>query len=223
MQATFTANVGTPAYMAPELLSTMGRTAQYSAAVDIYAFGIIMNALWRRGSPYRERDFTGVLHLLRAVIEGLRPTISADCPRHMAALMKDCWCDDPASRISAQEVARRLEDEMMKSQDLNDPTVDVDAAIDVLAGGSAELAGGSDAGDSEHASETRHGLLPTADRVGGTETKNRTWTPPSSAALLNSARADHSTVQDLDAALDILDELDLPKARDDMATGAQVM
>jgi serine/threonine-protein kinase len=44
--ATYTANIGSPAYMAPELLAQDGRETRYSTSIDIYSFGVIVQALW---------------------------------------------------------------------------------------------------------------------------------------------------------------------------------
>ena len=43
---TYTANIGSPAYMAPELLALDTRGTQYASPVDMYSFGVIIHALW---------------------------------------------------------------------------------------------------------------------------------------------------------------------------------
>jgi hypothetical protein len=94
--------------MAPELLSLDSDNAWYSAAVDIYSFGIILNAMWRRRKPYEEGDFNGVLQMFFSIVEGTRPRIPEDCPPHLAQLMRQCWASAPGDRISAVEVLQRL-------------------------------------------------------------------------------------------------------------------
>jgi serine/threonine protein kinase len=131
MQQSLTANIGSPAYMAPELLSMPGdgamprltvdldddpaaendrgsgsgvETARYGAAVDIYAFGIILNCLWRRCSPYDERRFHGAIHLLRCVEDGHRPqdpVAKLGCPAFYVDLTHKCWAPKPSDRITA--------------------------------------------------------------------------------------------------------------------------
>jgi serine/threonine protein kinase len=99
-----TANVGSPAYMAPELLKYDGSaTTHYTGAVDVYSFAIILNALWRRSDPYDSRGFAGALHLLRSVEEGRRPDIPEDCPDFLPVLMAKCWAAEPEERITATE------------------------------------------------------------------------------------------------------------------------
>jgi serine/threonine protein kinase len=92
--------------MAPELLSMSSKSAQYSAAVDIYSLGIIINALWRRTKPYDEKDFTGVLQLLQAVQTGHRPQLPDPCPELVNTLMHRCWAAEPGDRISAEEMVQ---------------------------------------------------------------------------------------------------------------------
>ena len=68
---TLTANIGSPSYMAPELLNPMTSATRYSSSVDVYAFAVICNTLWRRENAYDKDKFNGVLHLLQEVANGL--------------------------------------------------------------------------------------------------------------------------------------------------------
>jgi serine/threonine protein kinase len=128
--ASHTANIGiqgTPMYIAPEMMDVSesygdGGTEQYSPAIDVYAFGIILNAMWRGEKPYNTDDFdfaktmpilnaiSPELALLQAVkgdgrSDGIRPHIPSGCEPWLSALMKDCWVGDPRERKRAQEVA----------------------------------------------------------------------------------------------------------------------
>jgi serine/threonine protein kinase len=118
-EATYTSNVGTPAYMAPELLA-VGSTAQYSGAVDIFSFGVILNAMYRQAMPYDEKAFSGVLHLLRAVVEGHRPFVPDHCPKFLSDLMRCCWDPEPEQRITARGVMAKFE-ELEQRQAESDP------------------------------------------------------------------------------------------------------
>jgi serine/threonine protein kinase len=53
-----TANIGTPVYMAPELMSEDAAVICDGAMVDVYAFGILMWAVFTRSKPY-ERTMVG--------------------------------------------------------------------------------------------------------------------------------------------------------------------
>ena len=48
---TMTSNIGTPLYMAPELVSGQGH---YSMKADVYSYGILMISLWNQKPPYSE-------------------------------------------------------------------------------------------------------------------------------------------------------------------------
>jgi serine/threonine protein kinase len=92
--------------MAPEMISldNAERDKQrYSPAVDIYAFGIVLNAMWRRARPYEK----GVA-LYEYVKSGGRPEIPADCPAWLGDLMERCWAQRPSDRPLAGEVQRVL-------------------------------------------------------------------------------------------------------------------
>ena len=123
---TYTANIGSPAYMAPELLtfdagaachgkgeqaecSRLSVHAHYSASVDMYSLGIIANALYCRAPPFDETKYIGVLHLLRSVQEGNRPTIPEACPPLLQNIMRRCWVARPEERATAEEVLRMFE------------------------------------------------------------------------------------------------------------------
>jgi serine/threonine protein kinase len=101
---TMTANIGSPSFMAPELLNPMDGRSAYNSAVDVFAYGVILNTLWRKENAYNRDDFNGVLHLLQEVAEGRRPEIPDDCPILLKELMEKCWCQEPRDRLSFPEV-----------------------------------------------------------------------------------------------------------------------
>jgi mitogen-activated protein kinase kinase kinase 7 len=98
--------------MAPEMIlldNTESDRQRYSTAVDIYAFGIILNAMWRRARPYSKIDFDSPLTFLQDVKSGnLRPKIPEDCPEWLGSLMEKCWAQEPRERPSALEVSKAL-------------------------------------------------------------------------------------------------------------------
>jgi serine/threonine protein kinase len=109
MSVSHTSNVGSPKYMAPELLSANHDTAHYSTACDIFSFGVILAAMVRRSDPYSGgREYRGALHLLHLVQKGHRPLVPASCPPALFSLMRDCWKAEPSQRINAEEALLRL-------------------------------------------------------------------------------------------------------------------
>ena len=70
-----TSNLGTPVYMAPELMNADSATSLCSGSIDIYSFGILMYAVLTRKKPYekmvREKRWN-IWALRDAIVHGLR-------------------------------------------------------------------------------------------------------------------------------------------------------
>lgn len=127
-----TAAVGTPLYMAPELISmaaqrarlthttylanhplgpsdlssTLAAAITYDKAIDVYSFGILLWEIFMRESPYSEYSSTRAV--MQAVVHGHRPRLPTNCPPPYVALMCDCWQGDPSARPSFDEIVQRL-------------------------------------------------------------------------------------------------------------------
>ena len=100
---TMTSNIGTPLYMAPELLNGTGR---YSMSADVYSYGIVLCGLWNQTIPYSDVRFDDVGELLsRISMKGLRPTLRNDCPQPYINLANACWQQDPHQRPSFDEIS----------------------------------------------------------------------------------------------------------------------
>ena len=105
---TMTSNIGTPLYMAPEILSGVGH---YSQKADVYSYGILMVSLWNQKPPYYEMKVTNVSDLFRGVVEdGLRPSIQSECPQSYFNLASACLVEDPHSRPSFDEICKNVFD-----------------------------------------------------------------------------------------------------------------
>lgn len=86
------AGAGTPAYMAPELLNGQ----QFTKAVDVYAFGVLLCELYTGMIPFREYEF---LDVKRAVCRGDRPPLPKyDTPDSIRQLIVASWHDAHARR-----------------------------------------------------------------------------------------------------------------------------
>jgi serine/threonine protein kinase len=77
---------GSPAYMAPEILAAKQGT--YGSAVDVFSFALILWELQHLQKPYGDLPSYEVPSL---VIHGTRPSIDADCPPAIKALISKCW------------------------------------------------------------------------------------------------------------------------------------
>eukprot|EP00936_MAST-01D_sp_MAST-1D-sp1_P001215 g1215.t1 len=101
-RAQMTKAIGTPQYMAPELMrSGIGESYDYS--VDVYAFGIVLNQLLSRRMPFEGWD---TMKLLKNIDE--RPEIPAATPKPLKRLVRKCWGAQPEDRPSMRDVAEEL-------------------------------------------------------------------------------------------------------------------
>ena len=105
---TMTSNLGTPLYMAPEILSGQGH---YSMKADVYSYGILMVSLWNQKPPYSEMSGVEPGELLSGITNrGLRPEIQSDCPQSYVQLVTACLQQDPHSRPSFDEICKSVFD-----------------------------------------------------------------------------------------------------------------
>lgn len=102
-----TRGVGTPLWMAPEVIRGHGRRAAYTVKADIYSLGLVFWEILTRRIPFGDvEDFS----LERVDVEGLRPTLPQSADPLLASLITDCWQGDPDMRPTADDVVRRLEE-----------------------------------------------------------------------------------------------------------------
>eukprot|EP00727_Mastigamoeba_balamuthi_P010843 m51a1_g6381 putative protein kinase domain containing protein (1721) ;mRNA; f:150919-157138 len=97
----YTLGIGTPSYMAPEILNG----GQYNAAIDVYSFAIVLWELQARSEPWKD---TVSWDVPRAVIAGQRPPIPHDCPVEMESLIRSCWDGEPDNRPTFNDIAKAL-------------------------------------------------------------------------------------------------------------------
>ncbi|ETV80446.1 TKL protein kinase, variant 2 [Aphanomyces astaci] len=115
--ATMTAEVGTIAWIAPEVL----KGSKYAVSADMYSFGVLLSEVDTGISPYSHLVTNGGSQLPKPMIamkvmDGeLRPTFSPQCPAQVLAIANRCLLHDPAERPTAAEVARLL-GAMVRSQ-----------------------------------------------------------------------------------------------------------
>ena len=105
---TMTNNIGTPLYMAPEILSGVGH---YSQKADVYSYGILMVSLWNQKPPYSEVRVSHPSELYHGIVsEGLRPHIESECPQSYFNLASACLVEDAHSRPSFDEICKNVFD-----------------------------------------------------------------------------------------------------------------
>lgn len=97
--------VGTPLWMAPELLRG---ESENTAATDAYSFGIILYEIYSRQLPYDGEDTDDILQLIADPTINKRPGIPPSMPNEVVAMMSDCLSSNPKSRPTFEEMDSRL-------------------------------------------------------------------------------------------------------------------
>jgi len=106
IQIEMTSGVGTPAFMAPEILDSK----PYSKPADVYSFAITMYELWTGKTPYSSCGFTKPWDIAHFVVKGDRLPIPGDMPPSYSAIMCACWEHDPKKRPTFSDVVKQLEE-----------------------------------------------------------------------------------------------------------------
>eukprot|EP00727_Mastigamoeba_balamuthi_P007048 m51a1_g2964 putative tyrosine protein (486) ;mRNA; r:688377-689938 len=105
----FTRAVGTPIYMAPELLK-IGAQGCYSESADVFSFGMCLYEVFGEREPYSDMpEIARMVDVVMFVSQGKRLPVPEDCPQAIKGLVRDCWLDNAQSRPTFLEVSRRLE------------------------------------------------------------------------------------------------------------------
>ena len=138
--------------MAPELLSSDSPQTRYSSAIDMYAVGILINALWSQEKPYKNANM-GALTLIQEVAEGFRPTIREDCPPGFRELAETCWAAEPAQRLSANQLLERLS--LMQEEGLSSVPVEASETY----GGDADFSSDFSTTATDATSHTQSGYV----------------------------------------------------------------
>lgn len=112
MSRSMTGNIGTPLYMAPELLNE----EEYGTPVDVYAFSILAYEILTGKEPYYDlgANLSNFL-LLQKINEGTRPKFGNDVPKKMQELISSCWDSNPLKRPSFKEIFEMLKSDLSLS------------------------------------------------------------------------------------------------------------
>jgi serine/threonine protein kinase len=105
-----TPKVGTPAYMAPEILATIRGDeldpGGYTWKADVYSFGILCSEILTGKRPFTE--FRSSSELLAAIHRGVRPSLPDSTPHSLKSLIEDCWHTNPETRPDVWQIRERL-------------------------------------------------------------------------------------------------------------------
>ncbi|KAL7595218.1 uncharacterized protein LOC111880996 [Lactuca sativa] len=95
---------GTPQWMAPEVL----RNEQADEKSDVYSYGVVLWELVTEKIPW---DSLNSMQVIGAVgFMNQRLDIPTDVDPQWASLIESCWCSEPQSRPTFQEILDKLKD-----------------------------------------------------------------------------------------------------------------
>jgi len=89
-----TGGVGTPIYMAPEVLDGQ----KYTTSADVYSFAMVLLELYTAEEPYNTDKFKTPWQIAQFVTAGNRLEIPAATPKEIMDLINKCWDRDPSAR-----------------------------------------------------------------------------------------------------------------------------
>jgi serine/threonine protein kinase len=131
--------LGTPQYMAPELL---GLRPKYSPASDVFAFGVVAWELYCLKPPFA--DCKDVHVLMAAVRNGEREDCPPGMPAAPQAMIELSWHQDPSKRPSIQQCVIDLEAMLVQEYPPDSATIPGVAPFDPMA--PAAVGGGAAGG-----------------------------------------------------------------------------
>ncbi|ELP90856.1 protein serine/threonine kinase, putative [Entamoeba invadens IP1] len=102
---TFTKSVGTPVYMAPEVL----KQDKYNAPSDIYSFAITMLEVLMWGPIYTKQAFKFPWNVAEFVVAGKRVSRPEEVDERLFNIVEKTWNQFPKDRLIAPEIVKELE------------------------------------------------------------------------------------------------------------------
>ncbi|KAH3765140.1 tyrosine protein kinase [Pelomyxa schiedti] len=121
----FTAGIGTPVYMSPELL-TCGK---YGTASDVFSFAVLTYFVFTEQEPYSGLDFDTLWKISEFVVSGKRLPLPETIPEELRFLIAQCWLQDANQRPRFPDISLILEkilEKLRTKEDRNyrpDPTM----------------------------------------------------------------------------------------------------
>eukprot|EP01094_Clydonella_sp_ATCC50884_P010612 TRINITY_DN2033_c1_g1_i1.p1 TRINITY_DN2033_c1_g1~~TRINITY_DN2033_c1_g1_i1.p1 ORF type:complete len:2147 (+),score=597.65 TRINITY_DN2033_c1_g1_i1:403-6441(+) len=95
-------NIGTTRWLAPEVHLGL----EYTQAVDVYSFGIVLWELLAGKIPFADVPWDA--EVVDGVVKGVRPPLPPYTPPELGKLIVECWDGDPAKRPDFKYVLAKL-------------------------------------------------------------------------------------------------------------------
>lgn len=100
---TFTKGVGTPKYMAPEVLNK----GKYTKSADVYSFSITMYETMKWDDPFPKTVFPHPWDVANLITQGKRPSLDV-IDMDMHKVITDSWTQDPKERCTMKKLVDTL-------------------------------------------------------------------------------------------------------------------
>ena len=107
---TFTKGIGTPKYMAPEIL----KRDHYKKPADIYSFAITMLEIFMWEEPFPKSLYRFAWDIADKVVAGERPQLIQKVNGTMKKLIAQSWCQEPRERLEIEQIVALLETQLIK-------------------------------------------------------------------------------------------------------------
>ena len=108
---TFTKGIGTPIYMAPEVLNRQ----KYKKQSDVYSFSITILEVMIWNEAYPKEIFKYAWNIADFVTSGKRPdSIELVTNKDMRRLIECSWNQNPNERLKIEDIVSLLETNLLK-------------------------------------------------------------------------------------------------------------
>ena len=95
-----TAKIGTPNYMAPELITSH----DYDEKVDVYSYAMILYEMTQSIRPFKSMKMNEIFDMV--LKDDKRPPFYRPLPPPLQRLIEKCWATDPDERPSFEEISQ---------------------------------------------------------------------------------------------------------------------
>ncbi|ELP92031.1 protein serine/threonine kinase, putative [Entamoeba invadens IP1] len=109
---TFTKGIGTPVYMAPEVLDRK----RYRTTADVYSFGIAMYEIigWKAAFSMKDPQFNFPWKIAEYVMAGKRPKITKNIHEEEFSIIDGAWKMQPEERLRMAEIVEKIKKRLLK-------------------------------------------------------------------------------------------------------------
>ncbi|KAL7721774.1 Protein serine/threonine kinase [Entamoeba marina] len=104
---TFTQGIGTPMYMAPEVLDQ----SKYSEKADVFSFAICMYEVFNWGTPYPKEEFPFPWNIAEYISAGKRRPRPSTMPEWYYNIISSCWDPKPLRRPNITQIIESIKND----------------------------------------------------------------------------------------------------------------